>query len=207
MKKIDPQKVYEEFKKRKTANAQIYDENVHCPLLLEIMTAKSLGTVSAFCVEALIGENTFWDWTNNYEVFGDLYQFCKMYSRELWEQEGRELKDITLPIGTISHGFDYWKLIGWSRFGISKNSRIRLHLNPKDNPSEHYSQLLKQAAQGDFTASEIKQLMEAVNVGLSTHQVFELQKEIDQLKSDLGTMQANTDAHNTSTTKGFAQKD
>jgi hypothetical protein len=88
-------------------------------------------------------------------------------------------------------------MIGWSRFGISKNSRIKLELVPTDNPAQHYSQLLVQAAKGDFTAGEIKQLMEAVNVGLNTHQVFELQKQIDELKSDLATMVDNQNGNNT----------
>ena len=91
--------------------------------------------------------------------------------------------------------------MGWSRFGISKNSRIILNLDPKGNTSTHYSQLLLQASEGDFTAAEIKQLMEAVNVGLNTHQVFELQKEIDQLKSDLLTMMNNTNGNDTITNK------
>jgi len=88
-------------------------------------------------------------------------------------------------------------MIGWSRFGISKNSRIKLKLKPNDSPDKHYSQLLAQAAEGDFTAAELKQLMEAINVGLNTHQTFQLQKEIDQLKFDLGTMQENSNGNNT----------
>ena len=165
------------------------------------------GTMSAFCVEACIGERTFYRWVDDNEVFSDLYDFCKMYSREAWEREGRRLRDIELPIGMINHAFDYWRMIGWSRFGISKNSRIRLRLNAKDTPDKHYAQLLKQASEGDFTASEIKQLMEAINVGLNTHQVFALQKEIDQLKSDLATISENKDGNNSSTNKGIAQKD
>lgn len=181
-----------------------YDADIHCEMLVNVMTNRNKGTMSGFCVEAFISEQTFWNWCRDNEVFADLYSFCKMFSRELWEEEGRDIRDMTMPIGTISYAFEYWKLIGWSRFGVSKNGRIRLNLNPNDTPDKHYAQLLKQASEGDYTAAEIKQLMEAVNVGLNTHQVFALQKEIDQLKSDLATMQANTDAHNSSTNKGIA---
>lgn len=191
---LDAQTIYEHFKKGPTK----YDEDKYCQLLLKIMMDKNKGTTSAFCVEAMIDEKTFWNWVRQHEIFGSLYSFCKMFSREVWEQDGRDLRDRTLPIGMIDHAFDYWKLIGWSRFGISKNSRIKLNLDPNDTPDKHYSQLLKQASEGDFTAGEIKQLMEAVNVGLNTHQVFQLQKEIDQLKSDLATMQDNSNAHNSS---------
>jgi len=39
--------------------------------------------------------------------------------------------------------------------------------------------------------------MEAVNVGLNTHQVFELQKQIDELKSDLALMVKNKNGNDT----------
>lgn len=187
--------IFAHFKKGTT----LYNEEKHCQMLLDCMMDKKRGTLSSFCVEAMISESTFYAWCNKNEVFDDLYKFCKMYSREAWEQEGQRLKDTVLPMGTISYAFEYWRLIGWSRFGVSKNARIRLNLIATDTPDKHYSQLLKQASEGDFTAGEIKQLMEAINVGLNTHQVFALQKEIDQLKSDLATMKDNTDAHNSVT--------
>jgi hypothetical protein len=71
---------------------------------------------------------------------------------------------------------------------------------------EHYAQLLKQANNGDFTAGEIKQLMEAINVGLNTHQVFTLQKEIDQLKADLITMNENSNGNNHFAAKGITKE-
>lgn len=48
------------------------------------------------------------------------------------------------------------------------------------------------ASNGDFTAGEIKQLMEAINVGLNAHQAFEVQKQIDELKSDLLKVEARS---------------
>lgn len=181
-----------------------YNEDVHCKLLIEVMTNKNKGTLSAFCVEAMISDKTFYKWLNENPILDELYSFLKMFSRQMWEDEGRVLKDIVYPMGSKSDAFEWWKLIGWSRFGISKNSRIKLNLKPEDSPDKHYAQLLKQASEGDFTAAEIKQLMEAVNVGLNTHQVFALQKEIDQLKSDLATMKENSDAYNSSPNKGIA---
>lgn len=189
------------FKKVKRQPSR-YDEDAHCKLILSVMLNK--GRYSAFCTEALICEGTFRNWINEHTLFAQCYGIGKMFARENWEIEGEELRDETNPPGVISHKFEHWKMMGWSRFGISKNSRIRLDLNPNDNPSQHYAQLLVQAANGDFTSSEIKQLMEAINVGLNTHQVFELQKEIDQLKSDLATMMINKDgSNNTCTDKGI----
>lgn len=179
-----------------------YVEKIHCPLILNVMLKK--GRPSAFCAKAEISDMTFYRWIKEYDFFAECYALGKMFARENWEIEGEKLRTHTNPPGVISHEFEHWKMVGWSRFGISKNSRIKLDLDSKGNPSEHYSQLLLQASNGDFTASEIKQLMEAINVGLNTHQVIQLQKEIDQLKSDLAIMVSNKNGHHTITDKGTA---
>ena len=195
------------YKKIRRGVKSKYNQSIHCPLILKIMADKNKGRISSFCKEVMISEDTFYDWVNYYEMFRECYSIGKMLAREAWELEGLAIREFTSPPGTINHAFEHWKMMGWSRFGISKNSRIKLRLNPKDNPSQHYSQLLTQASQGEFTAAEIKQLMEAINVGLNTHQAFELQKEIDQLKLDLATMITNSNVKNTFTNQGIAQKD
>jgi len=192
--------LYQKFKKTRTK----YKEEIHCPMILDIMNNTERGTMSAFCVAAEISENSFYDWCNANELFAYCYSYGKMLAREHWEDLGREISTEITAIGESNHRFEYWRMIGWSRFGVGKNSRIRLDLNPQGNPADHYAQLLKQASQGDFTAGEIKQLMEAVNVGLNAHQVFELQKEIDQLKSDLNTMNEIANGQNSYTNKGLA---
>jgi len=195
------QDIYLQIKAGKTK----YIEEVHCPKLLEVMC--SSGRITDFCAQILISDTTFYTWCREHELLREIYAVSKIFARELWEKEGEELKTKTCMPGVIDHEFDHWRMIGWSRFGISKNSRIKLNLDPNGNPSQHYSQLLKQASEGEFTAAEIKQLMEAVNVGLSTHQVIELQKEIDQLRLDLAVMADNANGNNSSTNKGIAQKD
>jgi len=184
-----------------------YDEEKHCLLLLQIMGDKDRATRNCFCLDIGITERTFQNWVNAHPLFGECYDFGKMLSRELWEDEGREIKDFTAPMGMVNHRFEYWRMMGWSRFGISKNGRLKLDLDPKASPSEHYSQLLEQARKGDFTAGEIKQLMEAVNVGLSTHQAITLQKEIDELKADLITMSTNSNVQNTFATPRSTKED
>lgn len=200
---FDAQEVYQRLRKAHTE----YNEEIHCPLILKIMADEKKGRVSAFCVEAFVDERTFYNWVNAHPLFSACYFLGKMYARENWEKEGDIIKHIVLGPGENTYRFEHWKMIGWSRFGISKNSRIRLDLKPTDNPAEHYKQLLQQASNGDFTASEIKQLMEAINVGLNAHQVFELQKQIDELKSDLTKMDNMQNAQHSLTNKGIAQKD
>lgn len=137
-----------------------------------------------------MGETTFWLWTYEHPIFLECYELGKMIARAKWEEEGEKFKSHSMPLGTIDHAFEYWKMIGWSKYGIGKTSRIRLGLTKDGTPSDHYKQLLSQAGRGDFTASEIKQLMEAINVGLNAHQVFEMQKQLDDLKADLKKMES-----------------
>lgn len=179
-----------------------YSEELHCPMVIDVLHKK--GTVAAFCVEAGIGESTFYNWLAKHPIFLSCYEYGKALARVNWENEGEEIAKYHAPLGTIDHSFEHWRMLGWSRFGVGKNSRIRLNLQPTSNPAEHYQALLMQASNGDFTAGEIKQLMEAINVGLNAHQVFELQKEIDELKSDLAKLTEMQNGENSYTNKGIA---
>jgi len=203
MPKVDGKAIYESIK----TNSTKYKEEKHCAMILNVMSDTKKGTMSAFCIEAFITDRTFYNWLEENEIFLDCYGMARMFARENWERQGRKFKTKTLARGETNYEFEYWKMIGWSRFGVGKNSKIRLKLKHDSPPNEHYAQLIKQASDGDFTAGELKQLMEAVNVGLNTHQVFELQKEIDQLKSDLAIMNENANGNNTFTDKGFTKKD
>ena len=203
MLKVDGLELYKQISQSRIK----FNEEKHCAMIFNVMANPNKGTLSAFCVEARIGDRTFYNWLKKHEILQECYALAKMFAREEWERQGREIRDeVNLP-GTSNCKFEYWRMIGWSRFGVGKNSRIRLDLNPEGTPNEHYTQLLHQASEGDFTAGEIKQLMEAVNVGLNTHQVFILQKEIDQLKLDLATMTENANVHDSISDKRIKKED
>lgn len=200
--KVD--EVYDFFKSKGNLK---YDEEKHCKLLIKVMMDRNKGCHTFFCVEAMIAESTFYEWVRKQEIFGSLYHFCKMVAKQSWYEEGHAIRDKEYQMGTINYEMEHWKLMGWAKFGISRNSKIRINFNPEESPAQHYKSILTQASEGDFTASEFKQLMEAINVGLNVHQVFELQKQIDELKSDLETVTANTNVENPFSNKGTAQKD
>ena len=197
---LEIDKVYSHFKKK---NNLKYKEEEHCKLLIKVMMNKDYGCHSAFCVQAMISEQTFYVWVRTHPLFGSLYYFTKMVAKQLWYEEGRQIRDREYQIGTMNYAFEHWKLMGWTKFGISKNSRIKINVDPEASPAKHYADILRQAGEGDFTASEFKQLMEAVNVGLNVHQTFELQKQIDELKSDLCIVKENTGVQNPFTNKGI----
>lgn len=192
--------------KRIRDNKVIYNEEYHCPLLIQIMSDPSKARLSAFCAKAGIGESKFYDWCKQHPMLMQCYLLAKIYAKEAWEEQGEKIKLYEPDQGTASYLFEHWRMVGWARFGVGKNSRIRLELNSKSKPHEHYAQLIEQASNGDFTAGEIKQLMEAINVGLNVHQVFNLQKEIDEMRENLAIMDKNN-GNNSIAAKRAAQKD
>lgn len=200
-------KVDEVYKHFKSKGNLKYDEEKHCKLLIKVMMDRDKGCHTYFCTEGMIADTTFYGWVRTYELFGNLYSFCKMIAKQVWYEEGRLIKNKEYQMGTINYEMEHWKLIGWAKFGISKNSRIKINVKPDDSPAKVYEMVLRQASEGDFTASEFKQLMEAVNVGINLYNTFELQKQIDELKSDLAIVTANTNVQNPFTNKGIAQKD
>ncbi len=177
---IDPKAIYNSHRKFRIE----YQADHHCPLIIEIMATK--GTVSAFCLEAFISDTTFYKWVNHYPIFQECYRYGVMVAQEMWEEEGRN--------GKFDENFnlELWRTQGAARYGVGKSNRVRVHLNAEDTPYVQYKQLLNQASMGDFTASELKQLMEAVNIGIRAYESFELQKEVEQLKSDLVKMRMNS---------------
>lgn len=195
--------IYELFAKRR-GTPPTYNEEKHCKILIDVMMNPNKGTISAFCVEAMICDRTFHKWVAQHDLFASLYYYSKMLAREDWEQEGRRIRDADFPMGTINYSYEYWKMIGWTRFGISKHSKIKVATENVETPTDLYRAILKQASEGDYTASEFKQLMEAVNVGVNVHNIFELQKQIDELKSAVTVMEQNSNVKNPFTDKGTA---
>lgn len=200
---IDGEAIYQRLR----AGPTRFIEEIHCPMLLNIMGNPKKGTRAAFCVAAYISLAQFDHWRKKHPFFDMVYGLARMIAQDHWEQEGDELKDHVSMPGAQDCRFEVWRMQGWARFGIGKNACIRLDLDPESTPIEHYKQLIKQAGDGAFTAGEFKQLIEGINVGLSAHQVFTMQKEIDQIQSDVKTMGENTNVQNSFTNKELAQKD
>lgn len=198
---IDAKDIYLELK---SGRPSIYNEEKHCPMIIEVMANREKGTFSAFCIHAKISEKTFYNWQDDHPLFADCYSIGKMYARENWEQEGKAMLDI--PYELLGCRFEHWRMIGWSKFGVGKNSRIRLNLDPKATPDKHYSQLIAASRNGEYTAGEIKQLMEAINVGLRADENFRLQDELNKIKSDVDKLELSRSGQTSITNTGTAQK-
>ncbi len=194
MAKIDAKKLYLQIKKGEA----LYEEEIHCPMILQVMNEE--GTMTAFCKKAIISDGLFYKWCRQHTVFNDCYQIAKMHSKYNWEEEGRLGKD------DENFNMDYWRITGATRYGVGRNNRIRMAVDPESNPYEQYQQLIRQAGSEEFTASEVKQLMESINVGRGAFETFKLQESIDAMKDDVTRMKVNH-ANNSSAIASLTKTD
>jgi len=182
--------LYKTIKKRLSASDSFYSEMAHCKMVIEQVS--TTGRISAFCVAARIGETTFYKMVRENKVFRECYHVAQMIAQEKWEMEPEDNKD------NPDWDAKEWNQRG-SRYYAKKKDTIMLNIDSSANPWEQYQQILKQAECGDFTASEIKQVMESINVGTRVFEAFKLQSEVDKMKSDLTEM-SHRNGHNTSPT-------
>ena len=169
-----------ELYKAQKAGGVKYSEAKHCKLIIECMNKS--GTMSSFCVAAGIGDGKFYRWMAQHETFMECYRIACMIARENWEREGEDGK------GDETFDLELWRTQGAARYGVGKTNRVRVHIDADSTPYSQYKQLLTQASMGDFTASELKQLMESINIGIRAYESFELQREVDAMRQDLSKM-------------------
>lgn len=193
MSKIDAKKLYLEFKRGERA----YKEEIHCPMILSVMNEE--GTMTAFCKQAQISDRLFYKWTYSHSIFRECYEYGKVLSKCNWEDEGELGKKEEF------FNFDYWRITGAQRYGIGKN-RIRMGIDSKSSPYEQYQQLVERANSEEFNASEIKQLMESINVGIRAYESFELQEQLNKVKEDVVRMEVHN-ANNFNTIEKTAKTD
>ena len=162
-----------------------YMEEKHCKMVLRIIPETY--RKSAFCVEAKVCVRTMNNWLNKHPLFNECFGYALALAEENWYQE---LVDCGQD---EDFNFDAWQKKG-QIFAVNKN-KIHLNVDGKASPWEQYQQIIDQAGNGDFTATEIKLLMESLNVGTRVFEVFKLQGELDKLKEDLNEMVARHGQH------------
>jgi hypothetical protein len=193
MSKIDAQQIYMQFKKGDRA----YKEEVHCPMIIDVMNNE--GTATAFQRKAFICETSFYNWLKKHKLFRECYAYGKIISRDNWDKEGELGKDEEY------FNFELWRIKGAMRYGIGKN-RVRFGIDPKASPYIQYQQLVEQANTEEFNASEIKQLMESINVGIRAYESFELQEKVNEIQNDVSQMKVRN-AHNISAIEKITKTD
>lgn len=161
----------------KVTKANKYIEAKHCPMALESFS--TFGSVASFCVKAGIGDSSFYRWKQRNPVFRECVEIGILHAREKWE------KQIEENIFNEEFNSDMWVNKGKLLFRYGKSDKIILDINPKATPDKHYESLMKQGSRGDFTATEIKLLMESVNIGVRVNEQIKMQAQVDTMKEDL----------------------
>jgi len=183
--KISSKQVYEEAKKNVSRRHKKYKEDVHCPMVVDVFSSAT-GSDAAFCEKAVISCSTLKSWKYNYPVFRECYEIAKMICKKNWELEGEMAKH------DAEFNMDYWRDKGNRLFKAFKDDRVSVYMTPDKNPYEQYQELLTQASTGEFSASEIKQLMESINIGIRSYETYKLEEEVEDMKDALEKMRRHS---------------
>lgn len=175
--------IYNNIKKHKKL-----DVKKHSIEIIEIFSKQ--GTLADFLVKAGISRQKFVAWQAESEVFREASLVAKEIARKEWLKIGIENAD------NREFNTKVWETYGRHNFG--GNDKISLQLKPGATPLEHYQQIMEQATGGDFTSSEIKQLMESINIGIRSFEICQLQDEINGLKEGLAKMEEREDEYQSS---------
>lgn len=173
---------HEIYKMYKDDLANTYLEHLHCPMVVDFMNSE--GTMIAFCKEAKITEGTFYKWLERYPIFKKCYEYGKILSYDNWEKEG------DLGQQDENFNFDHWRLKGIRRYRITSD-KIKVKVTKDEDPYKQYQSIMQQAGEGDFTASELKQIMESINVGVRAFESFKLQEQVEKMQEDVKLMAHN----------------
>jgi hypothetical protein len=154
---------------------------------------KSGGNMCDFCLEvgASIQRVTRWQMDN--EDFSEAVQLAKDIALSHWLKTGYKNLD------NREFNVRLWEALGKRQFGNSE--KISFRTTKGASPIEHYQEVMQQASLGNFTSSELKQLMESVNIGLRAEEVCTMQKQIDELKEGLVKMEERELEHQISNTE------
>ena len=164
-----------------------YSPAVHCPLVLNIVS--QTGRSTAFCKAAGISVTSFKHWIATFPLFRECYGLGLVSAIEEWEEEYEERKD------DEDFNKKEWLERGSRKFKFNEITKLHLNIKSNSDPYQQYQQIMEQAITGEFTATEIKLLMESINVGTRVYESFKLKEEVDMMKADLELM-ANRNGNN-----------
>lgn len=166
-------------------NECIYVQEKHCKEAIEILGDKDRGTYADICKAFVITESEFNEWRKKYTLFNKAVEFGQVLAKVNWQNEPREHKELDDDGESKPFNFSVWKYVGKCRFGISDQAKIKVELDKTLSPVEQYGQLLDCAAMGYYSASEFKQVSEAINIGIRAHEVCNMQSELNELRQTL----------------------
>lgn len=144
------------------------------------------GRKSAFVIEAQISTRTFYRWLKERPAFCDCFYYGYELAYQAWELQGE------LGKNELEFNFSHWKFTGMEKFNIGIAKRVRMDIDPTASPIQQYQQLVASAANGEYTSSEIKQMMESLNIGSRVYELFKMQEDLDKMKIDINRMELHS---------------
>lgn len=164
-----------------------YRQEHHCEAAINILGDRHKGTIADICREFVITENQFNEWRRDYPLFNQAVEYGLVVAKVNWQNEPKVFANEKTELERFD--FNMWRYAGKYRFGISEQPKIKVFIDKNLSPVEQYGQLLDCAAMGYYSASEFKQVSEAVNIGIRAHETFKMQEEMDGLKETLKEIQ------------------
>ena len=129
---------------KKVKNQTKYEGEKHIRLMFNIF--KEGEGVMAFCAEALIGKQTFYDWLKAHQEFKKAYDIAINIAGKQWEAMTQASPDFNFP---------QWSMIMRNRFGYGK-PKVRI---AKDaTPIARMNAIWDGLEEGELTTQEATQL-------------------------------------------------
>jgi hypothetical protein len=136
------------IKRCKEGKPTKYNNEKHIGLLFE--TFKAGEGIMAFCAEALISKQTFYDWLKAHKEFKEAYDIAINISGRKWETE---------PLTNPNFNFPYWSTIMRNRFGYGKP---RVQVNKDTTPIARIEAIWSGLEEGSLSAQEATQIASIV---------------------------------------------
>ena len=139
------------------------------------------GNMSDFCLSIGASRQRVTKWQMEHPEFSEAVELAKDIAMVKWIRDGQDNLD------NKDFNVRLWEALGKRQFGNS--DKIAIRMTKDKSPIQHYHEIMHQASLGSFTSSELKQIMECINIGLRAEEICTMQEEIDGLKEGLAKME------------------
>jgi hypothetical protein len=162
-----------------------YDEEKHCRSIIEILSSGH--TITDFLTKHGISKQRMVSWQMQHTLFRECFMLGRDIGKQKWIMEGLS------NIDNKEFNFKVWEM--WGRQNYGGMDKVSLFVDPTSTPIQQYQQILYQSTCGDFSSSEIKQVMESINIGIRAYETGELEDQIKELQDGLKKMEEREIEH------------
>jgi hypothetical protein len=121
-----------------------YDEEKHIALLYKVFANGE--SIYAFCAEALVNRQTFYNWLRDHEKFKEAYDIALCIGAREFEKYPQIATDFNFP---------YWSTVMKNRYQYYKT---RIETKHKDTPANRLEAVWQGICNGELSTQEASQL-------------------------------------------------